>query len=289
MKLSVRPPAEREWRICRMLLPETFADVSGRSYLLCSDDTGALVGAASYRAAPEAVTHLRLHVIPSFRRRGVGSWLIKQLAHSGVPRLEGTSEVLRERHARAFCEHNGFRETDALTTVEGDIGPMREYLSKLRSRVAPAGSVRVLPLAEAPTDQVSLLHTEHIAQTGEFARWRALVAQSSEMAISPVILIGGRVAGMMLGKVEGKTAIVTSRVIAPGYHGTWVNAILIAAALDTAWLAGARRARFSYTNANGDTQKLAARFEAATVSVSAVFERRAEAGGTRCSAPSLRA
>ena len=65
------------------------------------------------------------------------------------------------------------------------------------------------------------------------------------MNISPVVMIDGHVAGILLGKLEGGTAVVHTRVVAPGYHGSWVNVILLAAALDIGWANGARRARFS--------------------------------------------
>ncbi len=64
MKLCIRPPQENEWPICRMLLPETFSNVSSRTYLLAvRDEAPRVVAAASFREGPEAVTHLRLHVV----------------------------------------------------------------------------------------------------------------------------------------------------------------------------------------------------------------------------------
>jgi GNAT superfamily N-acetyltransferase len=93
------------------------------------------------------------------------------------------------------------------------------------------------------------------------------------MDISPVVMVDGGVAGILLGHVDGETAVVRSRVVAPGYQGSWVNAVLIAEALDIGWAAGARRARFSYTSSNRDTEKLARRFRAKVTSVVAQFTR----------------
>jgi len=202
MKLGIRPPQDDEWRICRMLLPET-----------------------SFRQRPESVTHLRLHVVPSFRRCGAGSQMIEHVARIGAPFLEGTVEVTKEPGAEEFCEHNHFERVEALTTVEAEIAEMRECMRRLRSRIVPPPEARVIRLSEAPLDQVALLHAQHVAQEGELGQWRGLVAQTSAMGISPVVTIAGRVAGILLGELDGATAVVRSRVVAPGYHGSWVNAM----------------------------------------------------------------
>jgi hypothetical protein len=112
-----------------------------------------------------------------------------------------------------------------------------------------------------------------VAQEGELNQWRGLVAHSPEMEISPVVMIDGCVAGILLGKIEGSTAVVRTRVVAPGYHGSWVNALLLAEALDIGWAAGARRARFSYTHSNHDTEKLATRFKATITSIITRYTR----------------
>jgi len=95
-----------------------------------------------------------------------------------------------------------------------------------------------------PVDQVAALHAQHVAQEGELNQWRGLVSDTAEMNISPVVMLDGRVAGILLGKLEGTTAVVHTRVVAPGYQGSWVNVTLLAKALEIGWAHGARRARF---------------------------------------------
>lgn len=275
MKLCIRSPEqEAEWRICRMLLPEAFANVSARTFLLgLRDESPRTVAAASFRSGTEEITHLRLHVVPPFRRCGVGSQVIEHLAGMGVRSMGGIVEVTKEPAAVEFCERNGFKRVEVLTTVEGDMAEMRDFMGRLRDRVAPSRGARTIPLSEAPVDQVANLHALYVAQQGELNQWRGLVAQSPQMAISPVVTIDGRVAGILLGELDGSTAVVRSRVVAPGYQGSWVNVLLLSAALDIGWAAGARRARFSYTDSNSDTQKLAARFKAEVTGVVARFAR----------------
>jgi GNAT superfamily N-acetyltransferase len=258
-----------------MLPPETFADVSSRTYLLgVGNEAPHIVAAASFRQRPDEVTHLRMHVVPSFRRRGLGSQIVEYIARNGSSCIGGAVDVIIESGAVAFCEQNHFDRVDALTTVEGDIAEMREYMHRLRSRIVPPRGASTIPLSAAPLDQVAHLHAQYVAQEGELNQWRGLVAYTSQMDLSPVVMIDGRVVGILLWVLEGATAVVRSRVVTPGYYGTWVNATLLAEGLDVSWAAGARRARFSYTDSNRDTQKLAIRFKAETTNVVALFRRR---------------
>lgn len=237
------------------------------------NETPRIVAAASFRESPEAATHLRLHVVPSFRRRGVGSQLIDHVAQSGARSVGGIVEITKEPAATAFCQRNRFERVEVLTTVEADMAEMRDYTGRLRSRMTLPLGARVIPLSAAPVEQVAELHAQYVAQQGELNQWRGLVAHAPEMDISPVVMIDHRVAGILLGHLEGATAVVRSRVVAPGYQGGWVNAMLLAEALDIGWAACARRARFSYTDSNRDTEKLATRFKAEVTSVVAMFTR----------------
>lgn len=269
MNLSIRPPRDNEWRACRMLLPETFEDVCSRQYLLGIAGLR-LAAATSFRRSSHAITHLRLHVVPPFRRQGAGSQLI---AHLAGPLIEGTCDLTREPAAEPFCLRNGFTRIDTLTTVEAEMAGLRDYVNRLRERVALPPGVQVVPLASAPADQVARLHAEHVAHASELDPWRSRIGRSPEMSISPVVMIEGRVAGMLLGDVERSTAVVRSRVAAPGRRSGWINALLLAEALNTGWDHGARRARFWFTQANHDTRKLAARMNAEVVGVTALFRR----------------
>lgn len=274
MKLCLRPPRENEWPICRMLLPETFANIASRTYLLgVRDEAPRIAAAASYRQGPDSITNLRMHVVPPFRRQGVGSQIVEYLADNGTRSISGIVEIEKEPAAEAFCKRNRFERVESLTTVEADMSEMRDYTARLCARFELPAGAQVVPLSEAPVDQVAGLHAQHVAQEGELNQWRGLVAHTPEMNISPVVMMDGRVAGILLGKLEGTTAVVHTRVVAPGYHGSWVNVMLLAEALDIGWAHGARRARFSYTDSNQDTQKLAKRFRAEITGVIARFVR----------------
>jgi len=276
MKLHVRAPYLDEWPHCRMLLPETFADAASREYLLClREDEPRLVAAVSFRRQGAEVKNLRIHVVPGFRRRGVASHLVTWLVESGLRMLDGVADTLNEHGVASFCERNGFRQVDQLFIVETEGAPMRSYLQRLRARVQMPAGARLIRLSHAPREAVARLHAEQIAHS-ELNPWRAVLAQAQGAAFSPVVMVGDQVAGFIWLEVEGRTATVHSRVIAPAFRGGWVHVVLFSEALDIGWEAGCRIARFSYLDSVRDTQRIAQRFHARTVSVTTHYRREAE-------------
>ncbi|HEX3743874.1 MAG TPA: GNAT family N-acetyltransferase [Bryobacteraceae bacterium] len=270
MTVQLRPPLDHEWPICRMILPETCAGASSREYLLAvQDQPPHAIAAASFRQTATGVTDLRMHVIPRFRRSGVGSQVVAFLTAGGARSVSGAVDLATEALAVAFCEARGFSRIDTLTTVEAEIAEMREFTRRLCSRRQRAGEI--VPLSRAPARQVAELHARYVAHQSESDPWRALVTATPGMQDSPVALIGGAVVGALLWELEGQTAVVRSRVAAPGRHASWVNALLLAEGLEGAWRRGARRVRFTYNSSNRDTQKLARRFRAEIANVVALF------------------
>lgn len=295
MIVRIRAPLEHEWPICRMLLPGTPAGDPGRQFLLCAredrpQDTGQdapevksgdrpagtprVIAAASFRESPQAVAELRMHVIPAFRRRGVGREMVAYLAREGARSISGFVEETRERGAVAFCEVLGFNRVETLTTVEAEMAQMREYLRKLCARrPAVARIIQIVPLAQAPAAQVAELHARYVAHQQDSGLWRAQLTGAGDWDGSVAALVDGSAAGALWGGIEGETAVVRSRVAAPGPYSAWVNLLLLSAALEGAWARGARRVRFTYNSSNRDTEKLARRFRAQIVGVKALMLR----------------
>jgi GNAT superfamily N-acetyltransferase len=276
MKLHIRPPYDEEWQLCRMLLPETFADAGSREYLLCiRDEEPRLVAAVSFRRHGDEAKKLRIHVVPGLRRRGVASHLIASLFGSGLRVLDGTFDALKEPGAASFCERNSFRRVEQLFTVETGGAEKREYLNRLRARIAMPARARLVRLADAPFEQVARMHAEEIAHS-ELNPWRALFGQAQGLALSPVVMVDDEVAGFLLLEIEGLMLTVQSAVIAPAWRGGWVMVVLLSDAVDIGWEAGCRVLRLSYLDSNRDTKRLAQRFHARTVSVLERFRREAE-------------
>jgi GNAT superfamily N-acetyltransferase len=80
---------------------------------------------------------------------------------------------------------------------------------------------------------------------------------------------------MVLWEVDAGTgaATVYGRVVSEAYRGGWANALLVAAAVETAAALGVKRCRFEVPEGNRDTEKLMLRAGAALVSETAIFVR----------------
>jgi GNAT superfamily N-acetyltransferase len=270
MIVHLRPPFDHEWPICRMLLPDAAVGGPTHEFLLCVlDEAPRFIGAASFRQNSEAVTDLRMHVIPAFRRRGVGRQIVKHLARDGARSVSGSVALNRQQDGAAFCVALGFERIETLTTVETELADIREYLRTLCARRPPA--IKIVPLSQVSAAEAAELHARYVARGTDANPWRALFTSSDDYAGSVAAIIDGALAGVLLGGLEGDIAVVRSRIAVPGAHRAWVNAVLMAEALDGAWSRGARRVRFTYDALNRDTQKLARRFHAKVTQVLALF------------------
>ena len=274
MKLEIRAPRSEEWKLCRMLLPETFAEAAQRDYLLClAEGSAHVAGAASFCPRANTAVGVRVHVVPAFRRHGVGSAMLAAIAARGFPILQGTAEITRERGAAQFADRNHFLCTNSLTTVEGGIAAFRESIRNLRARIGQDPRLNVAMLHETSADEVARLHAQYVARQSDVDTWRGLLTRTPGMNHSPVVLVEGRVAGVLLWEKDGSTAVVRSRVAAPGPHTRRINLLLLAEALDIGWAQGCRKVRFFYTNAHSDTRKLASRLKAEVTSIVAEYRR----------------
>ena len=249
-----------------MLLPETFAEVEGREYLLCvRDEAPRLVGAVSFRRNGTGLTGVRLHLVPAMRRRGVGRQIVQRLRSDGATSLTGFVDARQEPGAVPFCEALGFRRTNGLTTVEADLPTFREYLRGLMKRGSLPDGLRTVPLTEAPLAEVARLHAEHIAHGGELNPWRAKFAEMPGLAQSPVAMLAGKVAGMLLWEPEGELGVVRSLVGEAGAATRWVNLLLLSVTTELIFAGGMQRVRFDFVDGNRNTRKLAQRVGAAAV------------------------
>ena len=263
--VTVRQPRDFEGPACRMLLP----DLQGECLIAAQEGALAIVGAASFRPWPRALIGLRIRVIRTHRRRGIGSLLLRRVLDEAAERnagaVLGRADGLHEPDAPAFLAAHGFRFLGRLTTIEADVHPMRDYLVALRARLRMPANVRLMPVSEAPCDQVARLYAEYIAHQPD-ADSSLLECLHRRTGPSPVLMLGDRVVGMLLSDLDGPLCTVHARVVAPGQRGGWVNALLLASGIADCVERGGRRVRFEIPHENRDTEKLALRFGAETVS-----------------------
>jgi GNAT superfamily N-acetyltransferase len=270
--VTIRPPRDVEGPACRLLLPD-IGKVGGPIEALVAIQTAGpqLAGVIGFHQAPAALLGVQLRVVRTVRRRGIGSALLRALVENA--RQRGAREIFGrwnselDPEAAAFAARHGFVEHSRLTAVEGPLDSVLAPVAATRDRMRAHGRIpqgaRIVPLSAAPPDQVAALYAEHIIHNPQLRTvLTARLESTRRLELSPVLMLGEQVAGILLWSKEGQVAQAYARVIAPPYRGGWANGYLMAAALEAAAGAGARVARFEIPGGNRDTLKLARRMRA---------------------------
>lgn len=275
--IRIRPAQDSEGPACRMLLPDLLREAVPAEFLVAVQESEPrLLGAASFRYGGASLYSVRLRVIRTHRRRGIGSALlaavIREARSRGCEMIAALVESRSEPEAESFLVRRGFQRLNRLTTVEALVEPARAWFAGLRERLLAARGIpahaRILPFAQAPRDQVARLYAEAILRNPELEPGRIRhVLERLAAPESPIAMEGDRVVGALLWSLDGPVASVHARVVAEERRRGWVNALLMAEALESGWRAGARRVRFEIPEGNRDTEKLARRLGAQPVRI----------------------
>jgi GNAT superfamily N-acetyltransferase len=245
-----------------------------------------IVGVLSYRRLVHALASLRLRVVRTERRRGIGGALLSaaldEARRIGARTVFAKVDPAADGDGAPFLGRHGFAHTLRLTTVEGDIDDLLRATTDARERLRARGRIpaeaRIVLLPDAPVEQVARLYAEHIAHNPELAARLAVRSpRDAGLAVSPVAMVGDEVAGFVLWAMHGTVGHVHARVVSPAYRGLWPNTVLMADALERGASLGGVRVRFEVPGENLDTLKLARRLRADTVSTTDLFRLDLEA------------
>ncbi len=279
--LIIREPRESESAVCRMLLPEAAAHSTGRFFRLAFDSAKpGVAGALAYRDNSEALTNVRLHVVKSRRRSGVGSFLLNYVMDEarrlGRNRVLVDTDLKQEPDAEDFLAARGFQRIGRLTSVRGPLitrGPKAALFNQLVAQAEefPPES-RVVSIGEAPADQIFKLYSDYIANVpGLTDMHRAF--QLEQYKASIVVMAGDRVIGFLLAKVTGRKAHVPALVVVPEYRGRGMTNRMIQLGED-AFYEAVDEVQFDFADSAKFTVKLAAEFGHEILRIAARFERK---------------
>jgi GNAT superfamily N-acetyltransferase len=131
----VRRPSAAEWPACRMLLPEAFTRGAAPQALLAFDSVGTLQGSAAFHHRGDSVHGLRLNVVRSHRRRGIGKQLVsavlRQTAEREARELNAAADTLAEADAEPFLLACGFVRKSRVFTIVAEIRPRRADVKRV--------------------------------------------------------------------------------------------------------------------------------------------------------------
>jgi hypothetical protein len=129
---------------------------------------------------------------------------------------------------------------------------------------------RVVPIQEAPIDQIVELCAWHQSNDPSLAAFRQL--DPNQYPESLVLMIGDRVIGFIVAKVEAGILHTPAWVVLPEYQRKRVGKRLLVA-LNNRIRGTAGAIQFDYTERATYTAKLAAEYGCEIVRIQAVFER----------------
>ncbi|MFZ0338005.1 MAG: GNAT family N-acetyltransferase [Terracidiphilus sp.] len=274
LSLEIRQPRPTEWQACRMLLPESFRPgVSPEALLALDLKARHIAGAAVFRYGPKEILDARVHVVREYRRKGIGTRLLKRISAAaserGLGEICAWADLAHESGAEAFLLANAFSRSSCFHRVEGELLPLLTHLRSIHERLLKhnriPSSARLVGLAEARHDELAKIYATYIAAARYFHPGYVLpLFRDPRMAVSSVLQVDGAVQGLVLGEHNAGSRVLTvhAKVVLPAYRGGWANCLLMLRSVGQAWEGGARRVRFEVQDNNSDTLKLMTRCHA---------------------------
>ncbi len=279
--LTVDMALEHEAPACVALLPEARGL---QTELLIARRDGALAGAAALVwqswSSPGGFP-IALRVLPDERGRGIGRALMRRAAALAAPETDGlwSAEPLDlDSPAARFLQACGFeprrRQHHFLGRVDVMVRHLAPLLQRTRARGRIPADMRIVPLAEAPFDEIGWLVSAELGGGPLRATYGLRQRRGEGRADSDrslVILQGDQVAAVILWQIEDGVAVIDARVVAPGWRGDWPNLVLLEAALLRMKTEGVEAFRFHCDETVADTLSLARRCDAAETARKALF------------------
>jgi GNAT superfamily N-acetyltransferase len=269
-----------------MLLPQAFEGGGTPEAFLAWDHLrGAIAGLAVFHRAGRETVRLQVITIRTYRRQGIGLQLVRRVCERALER--GDQQVCTHLDLGAhpdvepFLCAAGFRRGTRLLRLEGDIALLREQVLEFRTKLTGSGKIpagaRVVDTRGLPVDIVHAAFQELALPLlrAQPAMTRFTISDPAFDAL--LLLAGGRAAGLLIG-VRGSvcaTARVDLLAVAADFQGGWgwANMLLLGAALDRAWEAGSRRARFETEETNWMVLRHLSRIAGVTTATLARFTR----------------
>jgi GNAT superfamily N-acetyltransferase len=276
-QIQIRPPHPHERRAWRMLLPEIATGPDPFRVLVAAAPVahdgisiprvvGAIAVSVCQLHFPVPGPRVALHVIPPFRRRGIGHSLVSAAASTaGEATTMYTWNVFDAGCADALVWNAmGFRERVVLSEQEVSLRNMAARLGSLHERAVERGRIpadaRLISLADitpAQFEQLVDLHVRHLGGTAASVRafLRSRMPPDSDARFSLVLLRGERAIGFELTRlVNEKVCLCDTEVIEPSHRGRWANVWLKLEPCRRLLAVGAEVVRFESFPHNTDTR-----------------------------------
>jgi GNAT superfamily N-acetyltransferase len=209
-----------------------------------------------------------VQVLPTMRRQGVGRSLVaaaKHLARGEADGLWSLEPIDLEAGAARFAQACGFSAVRRQQFFQAPVAAIADRLYPMmdlfRARGRIPADVSIMPLAEAPLDEVGWLVSGEFGG-GPFRALNTLAARAEQRSISTgdksqVLVHEGKVAAVILARMDHGVGVVDGRVTAPAFRGGWPGALVLEHLVRRGQAEGAAEFRFHCDDDVIDTLNLA--------------------------------
>jgi len=255
-----------------MLIPDAFHHGGGaRAIVATSSDGRHIIGAAAVsprlRSDPVTGPRIALHVIPPFRRRGIGARLLAACAQVAAAEraaaLYAWQPLLPESlEARAYAGigfDRSIRVEEGRADVEKSYQYLKPFFDELVQRQWIPPAAKLVPLSPAYASEIANLHVQYLGGRPDeiAAQVRGELPIRYHPQLSPVILVDGKVMGFTLARLFGeRQTLVDSHALHPRLRGGWASLWLKFAGLCACRDLGIATTLFYSYDRHTDTQKL---------------------------------
>ena len=263
----IRPAESHDAKAFRMLLPQV-GETSLRLVAVAEQDqrvVGAAAVSRSMRPKPPMGPGIAVHVIPPWRRRGVGSSLLEQLISKlAAPSAEA---VYAMQKVEAGTEEEqgwlwlGFEPLETvvyhelpLTAIEARLAPLYDWICK---KEGIPENAEIIALCDANREAVVDLHLATLGGNREFllSKLRGEGLGAFHPLYSRVLIVDDAVKGCILAHRESKeVAVVDANILSPDVRGGWANLWLKLEATRNALQLGIERFVYSTFDHYADTR-----------------------------------
>lgn len=251
-KLTVAPAQLHEEPLAAAMLAELY----GRAFTpYVVRLANATVGAAAIdwvNREPEARLAAHVHVMPAFRRQGIGRRIVDHV----MPMVSTETDALRSFGALAegsegalFAQACGFEVMRRALhfCMEGAplIANLDGLLQRLQARGRVPASLRVIPAREAPRDDLALLLADALGtHQPRVADLLAAATDAVDPDKSVAVMDGDVLAGALVYRWNDGEPVIEANAVAPAYRAGPVNLLQLLAATRNGLAGGATA--FSY-------------------------------------------
>lgn len=283
----VRPAAYSEWEYALSLIPEVLSSSSlpDKLFVVTSLDDPELIVASgasipTIKDAQKPGFSVFVRVLASYRKKGIGRLLIRELAHYvrswNVPYLLGWQAypVGVEHTFLRACGFDAYLKVRKFQVVRESAHILLQLLERYQQKDYSLKGLQLSPFTDAVIKEIAPLYCAHFMVSYEVGiqRLKQIAHLPQASLLSAIACLGNKPVGFIIGYLDkDNIPKVDFWMISPALRNTAISLVLLCHFVKNAYDNGYSVARFDSNDNARSTLKIAARLNAETLEVCESF------------------